>query len=219
MKAKLARVTELATESIDARLLLRVLTDFKRGDFASRLPSGQTGLTGKIYDLFNEVIELNDRMAKEVERVVTVVGKEGRLKQRAVLPMATGSWAASIDSVNSLIGDLAHPTTEVQRVIGAVARGDFSQTAVLEVEGRPLAGELLRTARLVNAMADQLSNLASEITRVARDAGTEGRFAGPAPVKGIAGAWKDLADSVNGMARNRGTQMRDNGDETSSVAN
>src|SRR5438093_1464802 len=218
MKPKPAEVTELTTESIDARLLLKVLSDFKRGDFASRLPPEQTGLTGKIYDLFNEVIELNERMAEEFERVATVVGKEGRLKQRAVLPMATGSWAASIDSVNSLIGDLAHPTTKVQRVIGAVARGDFSQTAVLEVEGRPLAGELLRTARLVNATTDQLSNLASEITRVARDAGTEGRFAGPAPIKGIAGAWKDLADSVNGMATNLGTQMREIADVTSAVA-
>src|SRR6058998_1366788 len=166
MRAKPARVTEMTTESIDARLLLKILTDVKRGDFASRLPSEQTGLTGKIYDLFNEVIELNERMAKEFERVATVVGKEGRIKQRAFLPMATGSWSECIDSVNTLIADLVQPTTEVARVIGAVAKGDLSQTMALEIEGRPLTGEFLRTAKIVNTMVDQLSTFASEVTRV-----------------------------------------------------
>src|SRR5215813_1576408 len=138
MRAKPAKVGELATETIDARLLLKVLSDFRRGDFTTRLPSEQTGLTGKIYDALNEVIELNERMAKEFDRVANVVGKEGRIKQRASLPSATGSWGACIDSVNTLIADLVQPTTEVARVIGAVAKGDLSQTMSLEIEGRPL---------------------------------------------------------------------------------
>src|SRR5437867_5439359 len=128
MKPKPAKVTEFTTESIDTRLLLKVLSDFKRGDFATRLPSEQTGLPGKIYDLVNEVIDLNERMVKEFDRVSTLVGKEGRIKQRASLPTATGSWAACIDSVNTLIADLVQPTTEMTRVIGAVAKGDLSQT-------------------------------------------------------------------------------------------
>src|ERR1041384_6519717 len=159
MKAKPAKVTEFTTETIDARLLLRVLSDFKRGDFTTRLPSEQTGLTGKIYDALNEVIDLNERMAKEFDRVANVVGKEGRIKQRASLALATGSWAACVDSVNTLIADLVQPTTEVARVIGAVAKGDLSQTMALEIEGRPLAGEFLRTAKSVNTMLDQRVDL------------------------------------------------------------
>src|SRR5262245_51301545 len=99
MRAKPARVTELTTGSIDARLILRVLSDFRKGDFTTRLSFEQTGFIGKIYDVLNEVIDINERMAKELERVATVVGKEGRIKHRASLPIATGSWAACIDSV------------------------------------------------------------------------------------------------------------------------
>src|SRR5204862_5263278 len=171
MKAKPAKVTEITSETIDVRLLLKVLSDFKRGDFSTRLPSEQTGLTGKIYDGMNEVIDLNDRMAKEFDRVSTVVGKEGRIKQRASLALATGAWAACVESVNTLIADLVQPTTEVARVIGAVAKGDLSQTMAPEIEGRPLSGEFLRTAKIVNTMVDQLSTFASEVTRVAREVG------------------------------------------------
>ena len=208
MRAKPDRVTEIAAETIDARLLLKVLSDLKKGDFTTRLPSEQTGLTGKIYDALNEVVELNQRMAKEFDRVATVVGKEGRIRQRASLPMATGSWSACIDSVNTLIADLVQPTTEVARVIGAVAKGDLSQTMALEIEGRPLTGEFLRTAKIVNTMVDQLSTFASEVTRVAREVGTEGKLGGQAQVKGVAGTWKDLTDNVNFMANNLTNQVR-----------
>ena len=171
MKAKPAKFTEPTIETIDARLLLKVLTDFRKGDFTTRLPE-QTGLTGKIYDAMNEVIDMNERMAREFDRVANVVGKEGRIKQRASLSLATGSWAACIDSINTLIADLIQPTTEVARVIGAVAKGDLSQAMALEIEGRPLTGEFLRTAKIVNTMVDQLSTFASEVTRVAREVGT-----------------------------------------------
>src|SRR5437879_9340656 len=202
MRAKPGRVTEVAAETIDTRLLLKVLSDFKKGDFTTRLPSEQTGLTGKIYDALNEVIELNERMAKEFDRVATVVGKEGRIRQRASLPMATGSWSACIDSVNTLIADLVQPTTEVARVIGDVAKGDLSQTMALEIEGRPLTGEFLRTAKIVNTMVDQLSTFASEVTRVAREVGTEGKLGGQREGEGLAGTWKDLTGNVNFMANN-----------------
>src|SRR5437868_2735485 len=218
MRAKPAKVAEIAAETIDARLLLKVLSDFKKGDFTTRLPSEQTGLTGKIYDSMNEVIDINDRMAKEFDRVATVVGKEGRIRQRASLPMATGSWSECIDSVNTLIADLVQPTTEVARVIGAVAKGDLSQTMALEIEGRPLTGEFLRTAKIVNTMVDQLSTFASEVTRVAREVGTEGKLGGQAQVKGVAGTWKDLTDNVNFMANNLTNQVRNIAEVTTAVA-
>jgi HAMP domain-containing protein/signal transduction histidine kinase/DNA-binding response OmpR family regulator len=218
MKAKPAKVTELTAETIDARLLLKVLSDFRKGDFTTRLPAEQTGLTGKIYDAMNEVIDMNERMAKEFDRVANVVGKEGRIKQRASLSLATGSWAACIDSINTLIADLVQPTTEVARVIGAVAKGDLSQTMALEIEGRPLTGEFLRTAKIVNTMVDQLSTFASEVTRVAREVGTEGKLGGQAQVKGVAGTWKDLTDNVNFMANNLTNQVRNIAEVTTAVA-
>ena len=218
MKAKPAKVTEVTSETIDARLLLRVLSDFRKGDFTTRLPEEQTGLTGKLYDAMNEVIDMNERMAKEFDRVANVVGKEGRIKQRASLSLATGSWAACIDSVNTLIADLVQPTTEVARVIGAVAKGDLSQTMALEIEGRPLTGEFLRTAKIVNTMVDQLSTFASEVTRVAREVGTEGKLGGQAQVKGVAGTWKDLTDNVNFMANNLTNQVRNIAEVTTAVA-
>ena len=218
MRAKPGKVAELATQPIDARLLLKVLSDFKKGDFTTRLPPERTGLTGKIYDVLNEIIDLNERMAKEFERIANVVGKEGRIKHRASLPNAAGSWGKCADSVNTLIADLVQPTAEVARVIGAVARGDLSQTMALEFEGRPLTGEFLRTAKIVNTMVDQLSTFASEVTRVAREVGTEGKLGGQAVVRGVAGTWKDLTDNVNFMASNLTTQVRNIAEVTTAVA-
>ena len=113
------------------------LTALKKGDFSLRLPSDWTGVAGKVADAFNDVIELNERMASELERLSRVVGKEGKLTQRATLGDVSGSWASPIDSVNDLIGDLVHPTSETARVIGAVAKGDLSQTMALEIDDRP----------------------------------------------------------------------------------
>src|SRR6478735_8092833 len=121
----------------------------------------------------------------------------GVLGKRGSLGDVTGFWATSIDSVNQLIDDLVHPTSETARVIGAVAQGDLSQTMAMEVDGQPLQGEFLRTAKTVNKMVDQLGAFAAEVTRVAREVGTEGKLGGQAKVKGVAGTWKDLTDSVN----------------------
>ena len=174
---------------------------------------------GKIADAFNDVVERNERMATELERLSRVVGKEGKISERASIGEVTGSWADAVDSVNTLIGDLVHPTSETARVIGAVAKGDLSQTMALEIEGRPLEGEFLRTAKTVNTMVDQLSSFASEVTRVAREVGTEGKLGGQAKVKGVAGTWKDLTDSVNSMAGNLTGQVRNIAAVTTAVAN
>ena len=176
-------------------------------------------MAGKVADTFNEVIELNERMANELERISRVVGKEGKIDQRASLGSVSGSWDAVLTSVNALIGDLVHPTSETARVIGAVAQGDLSQTMALEIDDRPLQGEFLRTARTINTMVDQLSSFASEVTRVAREVGTEGKLGGQADVKGVAGTWKDLTDSVNSMAGNLTGQVRNIAEVTTAVAN
>src|SRR5207249_4437986 len=127
-------------------------------------------------------------------------------------------WVDSIGSINTLIGDLVHPTSEMSRVIGAVAKGDLSKTMAREIDGQPLQGEFLRTAKTVNAMVDQLGAFASEVTRVAREVGSEGILGGQARVEGVSGTWKGLTDSVNFMARNLTGQVRNIADVTTAVA-
>ena len=165
------RVLAATTDAIDPRELLKVLSDYKGGNFSARLPGDQIGTTGKIYDTLNDVMELNQRMAKELARVST-----------------------------------------------AVAKGDLSQGMALEIDHRPLTGEFLRTAKGVNTMVDQLSTFASEVTRVAREVGTEGTLGGQARVKGVAGTWKDLTDNVNAMANNLTGQVRNIVEVTTAVA-
>src|SRR5216110_1974501 len=203
----------------DSGQLLSALMAFKRGDFSARLPEDWTGVPGKIADTFNAVIERNERMARELERIGRVVGKEGRITQRASIGEVTNSWADAIASINDLVGDLVRPTSEMARVIGAVAKGDLSQTMATEIEGRPLRGEFLHTAKTVNAMVGQLGAFASEVTRVAREVGTEGKLGGQAKVKGVAGTWKDLTDNVNLMASNLTSQVRNIAAVTTAVAN
>ncbi len=192
---------------------------FKRGDFSARLPEDWTGVAGKIADTFNDVIRTNQRMTQELERIVRVVGKEGRITQRASLSDVSESWGDAIGCINILIEDLLRPTSEMARVIGAVAKGNLSETVATEIEGRPLKGEFLRTAKTVNAMVEQLSAFASEVTRVAREVGTEGKLGGQAKVKGVAGTWKDLTDNVNLMASNLTSQVRNIAAVTTAVAN
>jgi HAMP domain-containing protein/signal transduction histidine kinase/CheY-like chemotaxis protein len=210
---------EPPTQGIDTKSLLTALAALRKGDFSVRLPLDWTGVAGKVADTFNEVIELNERMANELERISRVVGKEGKINERASVAAVSGSWKDSLDSVNTLIGDLVHPTSETSRVIGAVAQGDLSQTVALEIGDRQLQGEFLRTARTINKMVDQLGSFASEVTRVAREVGTEGKLGGQADVKGVAGTWKDLTDSVNSMAGNLTGQVRNIAEVTTAVAN
>jgi HAMP domain-containing protein/signal transduction histidine kinase/CheY-like chemotaxis protein len=212
------KTNEASADTLDSRQLLRVLAAVWRGDFTVRMPVDAVGVAGKVADTLNDIIDLNERMAKEFERIGTMVGKEGRITQRATLAGAVGSWADCVESVNTLVADLIQPTSEMSRVIGAVAKGDLSQTMALEVDGRPLKGEFLRTARLVNGMVEQLGSFASEVTRVAREVGTEGKLGGQAKVKGVAGTWKDLTDNVNSMASNLTSQVRNIAEVTTAVA-
>jgi HAMP domain-containing protein len=210
---------ELVIDALDTSTLLKTLIAFKDGDFSARLPVNQTGVAGKIADTLNDIFKLNERMASEFARISSAVGKEGKISQRASLGSAFGGWAECLDSVNGLIGDLVQPSTEVARVIGAVAKGDLSQTMALEVDGRSLKGEFLHTARVVNTMVAQLNSFASEVTRVAREVGTEGKLGGQAVVQGVGGVWKDLTDNVNSMAGNLTAQVRNIAEVTTAVAN
>ena len=193
-------------EQLDLKILLATLMALKKGDFSARMPSDWTGMSGKIADTLNEIIETKEKMVHVVTDVSRVVGREGRLTQRAQVPNMAGGWATIISAVNALIDDLVRPTTEMARVIGAVAKGDLSQTMALEVDGHPLKGQYLRAATTANTMVEQLSSFSSEVTRVAREVGTEGKLGGQAQVKGVAGTWKDLTDSVNSMAGNLTSQ-------------
>ncbi|MFN7135458.1 MAG: HAMP domain-containing protein, partial [Myxococcales bacterium] len=206
------------TPQLDAKTLLSTLLAVRRGDFSVRMPVDQAGTAGKINDALNDIIEMNQLLSRELARVSEAVGKQGRIAQRASLGGAGGGWADCVESVNTLIGDLVQPTQEVARVIGAVAKGDLTQAMSLEMEGRPLKGEFLRTAKVVNAMVDQLASFASEVTRVAREVGTEGKLGGQAQVKGVAGTWKDLTDNVNLMASNLTGQVRNIAEVTTAVA-
>jgi CheY-like chemotaxis protein/HAMP domain-containing protein/signal transduction histidine kinase len=205
--------------SLDAQAFLQVLTSVKKGDFSVRLPAGWTGIDGKIADTLNDIIDMMSDNAKEMERVSRVIGKEGRLSQRATLPAAGGAWRSRIHALNHLIEDLVRPTSEMARVIGAVAKGDLTQTVALEAEDQPLKGEFLRTAKMVNAMVKQLDAFAAEVTRVAREVGTEGKLGGQAQVREVSGVWKDLTESVNMMAGNLTAQVRNIADVTIAVAN
>src|SRR6516225_7556651 len=188
--------------------LLSALTALRQGRSGVRLPLDWTGVAGKVADAFNDVVEQNERMAEELARLSHVVGKEGKLSQRLSLGDVGGFWRESVDSVNELIDDLVHPTSETARVIGAVAQGDLSKTMALDIDERPLQGEFLRTAKTINKMVDQLGSFAAEVTRLAREVGTEGKLGGQARVKGVSGTWKDLTDSVNSVAGNLTAQVR-----------
>jgi HAMP domain-containing protein len=199
-------------------LILERMQAMRDGDFSVRLPGSWTGLSGKMADTFNEIAMANQRIAKELRRVGQVVGKKGRTRERARFDESRGAWGEIEDSVNTLVEDLLRPTTEVTRAIAAVADGNLTQTVRMDVDGRPLEGDFLRSARIVNTMIQQLGVFTSEVTRVAREVGTDGRLGGQAQVPGVAGTWKDLTDSVNSMASNLTSQVRNIAEVATAVA-
>jgi HAMP domain-containing protein/signal transduction histidine kinase/DNA-binding response OmpR family regulator len=211
--------TAVLNDGLFSRQLLSAMLSLRDGDFAVRLPSDIVGVDGKIADAFNDIAAVSERRARETSRVSRAVGKEGKLKQRMTVPGVVGGWAEEVGAINMLIDDLVWPTTEVTRAVGAVAKGDLGQSMALEVDGRPLEGEFLRSAKLVNKMIDQLSVFTSEVTRVAREVGTEGKLGGQAQVRGVSGVWKELTESVNQMAGNLTAQVRNIADVTIAVAN
>src|SRR5438067_1683749 len=208
----------LAPETLDRRALLRALRALKKGDFTTRLPLDLTGIDGQIAEVFNDIVEINESIASEIARVCKTVGKEGQINQRLRVAGVVGAWASEMDSVNQLIGDLARPTAAVARVIESVADGDLSQRMLLEIDGLPLRGEFQRIAKAVNTMVIQLNGFASEVSRVAREVGTEGKLGGQARVPGVAGTWRGLTANVKAPAANRTGQMRNVAEVSTAVA-
>ncbi|WP_207515767.1 HAMP domain-containing protein [Longitalea luteola] len=203
---------------LDSRELLHVLTQVKNGNFSVRMPIDQVGLSGKICDTLNEIISLNEKMMMEFTRAGNTIGKQGRLNQRIELPNARGAWRTGVESLNILISDLVHPTIEIADVISSVAKGNLSKEMPLEIGGHVLQGEFATIAKEVNDMVKQLNLFSMEVTRVAREVGSEGKLGGQAKVKGVGGVWKDLTDSVNQMASNLTVQVRNIAEVTTAVA-
>ncbi|MEO7437577.1 MAG: HAMP domain-containing protein, partial [Candidatus Binatia bacterium] len=212
-------LVEAANDAVlDRRQLLHALQRVRSGDFSVQLPGELTGLDGKIADAFNEIVAANHKIAEELRRIGQVVGREGKTRERAKFDHSKGAWGEMEASVNTLVDDLLRPTTEVTGAIAAVAQGHLTQTMRLDVDGRPLQGEFLRSATIVNTMIQQLGVFTSEVTRVAREVGSDGKLGGQAQVPGVSGVWKDLTESVNSMASNLTAQVRNISEVTIAVA-
>src|SRR6187397_3209942 len=203
---------------LELQNLLQALRAMRAGDFSVRMTGEEDGLLGKIADTFNEIVAANQRMAEQIERVGQLVGREGQTRHRVKFGLSSGAWGEIESSVNTLIDDLIWPTKEVTTAVAAVAQGNLLNTVRLEVDGRPLKGEILELKDTINTMVDQLNGFASEVTRVAREVGTEGKLGGQAQVPGVAGTWKDLTDSVNFMASNLTAQVRNIADVATAIA-
>ena len=225
------------------QMLLDALQCVRIGNFSVRLPHDPAGLTGKIVGAFNEIVTADEQMARQLEEIGQVVGRDGNTRKRAKFSLTLGAWGEMEASINALVDDLLWPTNTLTRAIdrgvhrlalvddllwptntltraiAAVARGDLLHTVPLEVYGRPLKGEFLRSATIVNTMIKQLSVFTSEVTRVAREVGSDGKLGGQAQVREVSGVWKDLTESVNSMANNLTGQVRNIAEVTIAVAN
>ncbi|MFL4946251.1 HAMP domain-containing protein [Streptomyces sp. MMS24-I31] len=209
--------TEVVVDTVpgdqELRQLLAGLTAVRDGDFGTRLPEDADGLMGDIATVFNGMVDQLSVFTSEVTRVAREVGTEGTLGGQAEVPGVSGTWADLTDSVNAMAGNLTTQVRDIAQVATAVAKGDLSQK--IDV---PARGEILQLKETVNTMVDQLSAFAGEVTRVAREVGTEGRLGGQAKVPGVAGVWRDLTDSVNFMAGNLTNQVRNVAQVTTAVA-
>jgi HAMP domain-containing protein len=218
--------------------LLTVLTEVKNGNFKVRMPIDKVGIQGKICDTLNDVISLNEEMMLEFTRAGNTIGKQGKLNQRIEVPSVKGAWSTGVGSLNAPIADLITPTIEIAHVISSVAKGNLSQEMPSEIGGHALQGEFSRIAKEVNDMVKQLNLFSMDVTRAAREVGSEGKLGGQAKVKGVGGVVgsegqlgdeadvpgvggtrKDLPDSVNKMASNLTSQVRNIAEVTTAVAN
>ena len=193
--------------------LLAGLTAVRGGDFSTRLAKTGDPLMDEIATVFNGMADQLDQFTSEVTRVAREVGTEGELGGQAYVPGVSGTWKDLTESVNAMAGNLTDQVRNIAQVATAVAKGDLSQK--IDVDAR---GEILELKSTLNTMVDQLSSFADEVTRVAREVGTEGRLGGQADVKGVSGTWKDLTESVNVMAANLTDQVRSIAEVTTAVA-
>ncbi|TVL92658.1 HAMP domain-containing protein [Streptomyces sp. SAJ15] len=213
--------TEVETAALNR--LLSAMTAMRDGNFRRRLAVSGDGVLAEIAEMYNELAERNLQLTGELSRVRRAVGREGKLTERLETGFREGAWATAVDAANALVDDLVRPVSEVGRVLSAVSEGNLEQRMELrsmDADGtaHPLRGEFLKVGRTVNGLVDQLSVFTEELTRVAREVGTEGRLGGQARVRGMSGSWRDLTDSVNTMASRLTAQVRDIALVTTAVA-
>ncbi|MBA2473098.1 MAG: HAMP domain-containing protein, partial [Pseudonocardiales bacterium] len=193
--------------------ILLVLEEIRDGNFRRRLVVTDASLAGRIATVINQIAQRNQSLVGDLVRVREAVGQDGRTGER-LADEGDGGWSLAAGAINGLIDDLTRPTTELARVLAAVSEGDLSS----RVSDQPLGGDFARLGHTVNGLLDQLSLFAAEVTRVAREVGTEGRLGGQAHVPGVAGTWRNLTDSVNVMAGNLTAQVRDIAQVATAVA-
>jgi HAMP domain-containing protein/CheY-like chemotaxis protein len=203
---------------LDRRQLLSALRAFRRGEFDTRLPDEHVGVDGQICEAFNDLAQFAAGLQTDVVELRSIVGVEGRTHRRLNRGAARGGWSAYVNGVNELLDDVTAHTADVARVLTAVGKGDLSQTIDLDGKDLPLRGDFLRHARLVNGMVAQLVAFSSEVTRVAGEVAVEGKLGAQARIRGVAGVWKELTDSVNLMASNLTDQVREIARVTTAVA-
>ena len=195
------------------RNIAEVTTAVAKGDLSTRITVDARGEILQLKNTINTMVDQLTSFAAEVTRVAREVGTEGKLGGQADVPGVGGTWKDLTDSVNSMAGNLTAQVRNIAEVTTAVAKGDLSRKITVQVRG-----EILELKNTINTMVDQLSCFASEVTRVAREVGTEGRLGGQAEVEGVAGTWRDLTESVNSMAGNLTNQVRNIAGVTTAVA-
>ncbi|MDR9893564.1 methyl-accepting chemotaxis protein [Aetokthonos hydrillicola Thurmond2011] len=205
----------LTTSQVE--ILLQALKAARNGDFTVRLPVDNDGL-GEIAEVFNDWVSCNESFADQIVQISQKVGEQGKIKERMSTETANGLWRTSIDAINKLVDNLAKPTTEAQRVLSAIAQGDLSDKMALEIEGRPLEGELLHVGTIVNTIVDQLNLFASEMTRLGRELGIEGKLGSQITLDQASGIWKELVDNMNQMSTNITERIRSISQITLAVA-
>ena len=196
------------------RNIAEVTTAVANGDLSRKITVDVRGEILELKNTINTMVDQLNAFAAEVTRVAREVGTEGKLGGQAEVRGVAGTWKDLTDSVNSMASNLTAQVRNIAEVTTAVAKGDLSRKITVDVRG-----EILELKNTINTMVDQLNAFASEVTRVAREVGTEGKLGGQAEVKGVAGTWKDLTDSVNSMAVNLTAQVRNIAEVTTAVAN
>src|SRR5205807_1859264 len=195
------------------RNIADVTTAVAKGDLSKKITVQAKGEIRQLKDTINTMVDQLNAFASEVARVAREVGTAGKLGGQAEVEGVAGAWKDLTDNVNSMASNLTNQVRNIAEVTTAVAKGDLSKKITVEVKG-----ELLQLKQTINTMVDQLNSFASEVTRVAREVGTEGKLGGQAQVKGVGGTWKDLTDNVNSMASNLTNQVRNIAEVTTAVA-
>src|ERR687898_443069 len=195
------------------RNIAAVTTAVANGDLSKKITADARGEILELKETINTMVDQLNGFASEVSRVAREVGTDGKLGGQSQVQGISGTWKDLTDNVNSMAGNLTDQVRNIAAVTTAVANGDLSKKITAEARG-----EILELKDTINTMVDQLNAFASEVTRVAREVGTDGRLGGQADVKGVGGTWKDLTDSVNSMASNLTGQVRNIAEVTTAVA-